>query len=269
MTTPPSCGRSARHWQSGASASSSLRADAAVDAAPPPPHSPDIFAMCERGAILDRLATACRRQARSSSTRPTRIRNTYRHRMIELFARHQVPAPASRDRRDRLRSQLPPCTCAWIKRYDFHATQADDVMYAASEDGLARSAATASPRAASPSSSRRTTCEGDLVKFYGVRTGAGRPCAELVPVVLPPRQRQSGHAFDRGAAARGRGVRRRGCARGRDFRRRRHHHGPTANPIIIDLNAWPSYRVVSRSGRASDRGLPGPTLPGGVRALVT
>ncbi|MGE5146130.1 MAG: hypothetical protein ACM3N5_05240, partial [Candidatus Eiseniibacteriota bacterium] len=54
----------------------------------------NIFVMCERGEILDRLDEATRRGAIVVNT-PEAIRNTYRHRMVEQFQRHGVPAPVS------------------------------------------------------------------------------------------------------------------------------------------------------------------------------
>src|SRR5262249_3877221 len=60
-----------------------VAADAGFDT-----HFANIFVMCERGAVLDRLIDA----EKSSSivvNSPDAIRNTYRHRMVELFARHQ------------------------------------------------------------------------------------------------------------------------------------------------------------------------------------
>ncbi len=89
--------------------------------------------MCERGPILDRLA-AMEKAGSIVVNSPAAIRNTYRHRMVELFARHHVPAPVSwivaTDA-----NKPRPADCAWVKRYDFHATQTDDVLYAASEAG--------------------------------------------------------------------------------------------------------------------------------------
>ena len=95
--------------------------------------SANVFVMCERGTILDRLA-AMEKAGSIVVNSPAAIRNTYRHRMIELFARHRVPAPLSRIVATDA-SKPRPADCVWVKRYDFHATQPDDVMYVASETG--------------------------------------------------------------------------------------------------------------------------------------
>src|SRR5262245_34032977 len=53
--------------------------DAAFDT-----HFANIFAMCERGPVLDRLTDA-ERTGSIVINSPEAIRNTHRHRMIELF----------------------------------------------------------------------------------------------------------------------------------------------------------------------------------------
>ena len=57
----------------------------------------NIFVMCERGPILDRLRNA-EKTGSIAVNSPEAIRNTYRHRMVELLARHQISAPARRYR---------------------------------------------------------------------------------------------------------------------------------------------------------------------------
>lgn len=80
----------------------------------------NIFAMCERTEVLDRLA-AMERGGAIVVNPPAAIRNTYRHRMIELFARNHISAPISQV--VATDSNKPrPADCAWVKRYDFHAT---------------------------------------------------------------------------------------------------------------------------------------------------
>ena len=54
--------------------------------------------------------------------------------MVELFVQHNVSAPASQVVATDS-GGLPPGSGVWIKRYDFHATQPDDVMYTASGEG--------------------------------------------------------------------------------------------------------------------------------------
>src|SRR5262249_46545636 len=91
----------------------------------------NIFVMCERGPILDRLKSA-EKTGSIVVNSPDAIRNTYRHRMFELFARHGVAAPGSHV--VATGASNPPQKGVWIKRYDFHATEAQDVMYTVSEE---------------------------------------------------------------------------------------------------------------------------------------
>ena len=74
----------------------------------------------DRGAVLDRLRAA-EKTGSIVVNSPDAIRNTYRHRMVELFARHHVSAPASRIIASEASGPRPP-TEVWVKRYDFHAT---------------------------------------------------------------------------------------------------------------------------------------------------
>src|SRR3984957_1133582 len=105
-----------------------VAADAVVEA-----RGANLFVMCERGTVLDRLA-AMEKAGAIVVNAPAAIRNTYRHRMVELFARHRVSAPVSWAVATDA-NKPRPADCAWVKRYDFHATQTDDVLYAASEVG--------------------------------------------------------------------------------------------------------------------------------------
>ena len=209
---------------------------AAADAAFASPAA-NIFVMCERGEILDRLAEATQRGAIVVNT-PDAIRNTYRHRMVELFARHRVPAPVSQviatDGR-----KPPPAPCMWIKRYDFHATQSDDVMYTASVDGW-REALDRFAGRGIPFVVAQEHVPGDLIKFYGVAKPAGAPAGSAWFEWFYHRDKgMTGHAFDVGrlsevahAAAAALGV----DVFGGDAIIR-----PDGAPVIIDLNAWPSY----------------------------
>jgi hypothetical protein len=170
---------------------------------------------------------------------PAAIRNTYRHRMVELFTRHHVSAPMSwvvaAD------ANAPrPADCAWIKRYDFHATQRDDVMYAASETGWREALRRFADRGI-PFVVAQEHVAGDLIKFYGVRNRALAPDANWFQWFYHRDKGMLGHAFDpvhlskaafHAAAALGLEV-----------------FGGDAvikadgQSVIIDLNAWPSYAL--------------------------
>ena len=135
-------------------------------------HFANIFAMCERGVVLDRLRAA-EKTGSIIVNSPDAIRNTYRHRMVELFARHHVSAPASRIIASEASSPRPPSE-VWVKRYDFHATQACDVMYAASQKGW-QEALHRFARRGIPFVVAQEHVPGDLVKFYGLRDAIAAP----------------------------------------------------------------------------------------------
>jgi glutathione synthase/RimK-type ligase-like ATP-grasp enzyme len=189
-----------------------------------------IFAMCERGAILDRLEAANKTGSVVVNS-PTAIRNTYRHRMVELFAEKHVPAPVSHVIATDS-TKLTRSTDVWIKRYDFHATQADDVMYVASEMGLRQALAGFAARGI-PFVVAQEHVEGDLVKFYGVGQSG------WFEWFYHRDKGMTGFAFKterlsdvaRSAAA----------ALGVDIFGGDAIIRPDGEPIIIDLNAWPSY----------------------------
>lgn len=196
----------------------------------------NIFVMCERGAMLDRLKLAASRGATVINA-PDAIGGTYRHRMIELFAAAGVGAPKSLVVATDAQTPLP-APKVWIKRYDFHATQPNDVAPASSEaewtEGLQSFAKRGMPFVVV-----QEHVEGDLVKFYGVAGGgaegawfdwfyhrgqtlAGNP---LDPVRLK-------EAALKGAAAVGLEI------FGGDA-----IVTSSGDMKIIDINAWPSFAL--------------------------
>ena len=200
--------------------------------------SANLFVMCERSAVLDRLAAMEKRGAIVVNS-PSAIRNTYRHRMVELFARHRVAAPMSwivaADA-----NAAQPADCTWIKRYDFHATERDDVMYAASEAGWREALSRFAERGV-PFVVAQEHVEGDLIKFYGVRNGAGTRDAGWFQWFYHRDKGMLGHAFDPArlseaalGAAQALGLE----IFGGDAVIR-----PDGEPMIIDVNAWPSYAL--------------------------
>jgi glutathione synthase/RimK-type ligase-like ATP-grasp enzyme len=196
-----------------------------------------IFAMCEQGEILDRLKKAGQNGAVVVNS-PDAIRNTYRHRMVELFAQNHVLAPVSHVVATNA-VKLPLATGVWIKRYDFHATQSDDVMYVASETGFREALARFAERGI-PFVVAQEHVEGDLVKFYGVgRAGADAPGSDWFEWFYHRDKGMTGYPFK---VERLRQVARSAAAAlgvevfGGDAIIRR-----DGEPVIIDLNAWPSY----------------------------
>jgi hypothetical protein len=198
----------------------------------------NVFVMCERGTVLDRLA-AMEKAGSIVVNSPAAIRNTYRHRMVELFARRRVPAPRSwivaADA-----NKPRPADCAWVKRYDFHATQRDDVMYAASETGWREALRRFAGRGI-PFVVAQEHVAGDLIKFYGVKCGALPIDANWFQWFYHRDKGMLGHAFDpprlREAAF--------GAAAALDLEVFGGDAIIEANgaPTIIDLNAWPSFAL--------------------------
>jgi hypothetical protein len=196
----------------------------------------NIFVMCERGAILDRLKTAEKAGSIVVNSSDA-IRNTYRHRMVELFARHHISTPASQIVATDS-SKRRPAAGVWVKRYDFHATQSDDVIYTASEDGW-HDALHRFARRGIPFIVAQEHVAGDLVKFYGVRNGAAAMDANWFEWFYHRDKGMLGHSFEvsclrqvaLGAAA----------ALGLEIFGGDAIIQANGEPMIIDLNAWPSY----------------------------
>jgi hypothetical protein len=128
---------------------------------------PYLFVMCERIPIVERLAAWERLGARVVN-RPEGIRNTYRERTIERFARHDVPFPPSVLVPTAAAADSGPVrTPCWVKRGDVHATELGDVAFAADAPAVGASLARLSQRGIARAVLQEHVT-GDLVKFYGV-----------------------------------------------------------------------------------------------------
>jgi hypothetical protein len=196
----------------------------------------NIFVMCERGPILDRLRDA-EKTGSIIVNSPDAIRNTYRHRMVELFARHGVCTPASRIIASDANNPRPP-TAVWVKRYDFHATEPHDVMYAASEEGW-QEALHGFAKRGIPFVVAQEHVPGDLIKFYGVRNASTPVDSNWFEWFYHRDKGMLGHSFEV--------LRLRRAAFGAAAALGLEIFGGDAiiqadgEPVIIDLNAWPSY----------------------------
>lgn len=215
----------------------------------PPPF---LFVMCERIAVLDRIAQwealgAC-------VVNPTEgIRNTYRDRTATLFERNRVPFPksvlaetnASNASSLRSPSGSEDLSGLWIKRGDVHATEAADVV---------RAASTADARLALADFSRRGVARallqehvpGDLIKFYGVAAPAPEEVrspdeASWFEWFYHRDQVLSRHPFD--AARLEASARAAADALGLEVWGGDAIVGPGGDPVVIDLNAWPSFAL--------------------------
>jgi hypothetical protein len=195
----------------------------------------NIFVMCERGAVLDRLKTA-EREGSIVVNSSEAIRNTYRHRMIELFAQHHVPAPVSQIVASDA-SKPRPAAGVWIKRYDFHATQSCDVIYAASEDGWHEALDRFAKRGI-PFIIAQEHVAGDLVKFYGVRSSP-EVMANWFEWFYHRDKGMLGHSFE--ASRLRQAVFAAAAALGLEIFGGDAIIQPNGEPKIIDINAWPSF----------------------------
>jgi hypothetical protein len=196
----------------------------------------NIFAMCERGPILDRLKDA-EKTGSIVVNSPDAIRNTYRHCMIELLARHHVPAPASQIVATDA-SKPRPSTSVWIKRYDFHATEPRDVMYAASPEGW-REALHGFAGRGIPFVVAQEHVAGDLVKFYGVRNAMAPADAGWFEWFYHRDQGMLGHRFE--ASNLRRAAFDAAAALGLEIFGGDAIIQANGEPVIVDVNAWPSY----------------------------
>jgi hypothetical protein len=196
----------------------------------------NVFVMCERGPILDRLRNAEKMGAIIVNS-PDAIRNTYRHRTVELFARHGVSAPASQIVASNARKPPPP-RGVWVKRYDFHATEPHDVIYAASQEGW-REALHGFAKRGIPYVVAQEHVPGDLVKFYGVRDAMSPAEANWFEWFYHRDKGMLGYSFEAldlrraafGAAA----------ALGLEIFGGDAIIQANGEPVIVDINAWPSY----------------------------
>ena len=201
-------------------------------------HFANIFVMCECGPILDRLSNA-EKTGSIVVNSPDAIRNTYRHRMVELFARHKIPGPASHVVASNASSSRPQAA-VWIKRYDFNATEARDVMYAASEEGW-REALQGFAERGIPFVIAQEHVPGDLIKFYGVRNAVTPVEANWFEWFYHRDKGMLGYPFDVPALRRAAfGA---AAALGLEIFGGDAIIQANGDPAIIDINAWPSYAL--------------------------
>ncbi len=213
------------------------------DELPEAPDAPEVppflFVMCERAAVVERLAAWERRGARIVN-QPGGIRNTDRERTIALFQARGVSFPhsAAVDTASPAGAFRGPC---WIKRGDVHATQEGDVSFADSAAGLAERLSILERRGI-PRAVVQDHVAGDLIKFYGVSGLSGDDAAPSWFQWFYHRDQElAGHAFD--AAALAAAAARAASALGLDVYGGDAIVSPSGTISIIDLNAWPSFAL--------------------------
>jgi hypothetical protein len=201
-------------------------------------HFANVFAMCERSAVLQRLSAA-EKTGSIVVNSPEAIRNTYRHRMVELFAKHSVPSPMSQVVATNTGVPRPP-TAVWVKRHDFHATEPSDIMYAASGQGW-KEALDRFARRGIPFVIAQQHVPGDLIKFYGIRNDLQPDNNSWFEWFYHRDKGMLGHAFE--VACLQRAALGAAAALGLEVFGGDAIIQASGEPIIIDINAWPSFAL--------------------------
>jgi hypothetical protein len=198
-----------------------------------------VFLMCEQLAALDRLHALEARGVPLVNS-PRAVLNTYRERMVALFGEANVPF---------IESRVVPTDAphdagsdpVWVKRADVHNTQAGDVTFASTREGVSEALAALAARGI-----RRAVIqpnvEGDLLKFYGIGAGArsdGGPA--WFRWFYHKDQRVAGHPF--GPVVLARAVRRAALALGLDVYGGDAIVTQAGQLVLLDVNAWPSFAL--------------------------
>ncbi len=220
-----------------------LRTPEELDGVPDAAAPPNLFVMCERVPIVERLSL-WEAAGATIVNAPSGIRNTDRDRTITLFRRGRVPFPlsvlAATGPKDPWPGVLPPFP-AWVKRADVHATQDGDVTFAESYAALTRAFAAFAER-----DIRRAVVQehvpGDLIKFYGIGRPAGSSGAPpWFRAFYHKGQKLQGHPWDENVLSRT--VFGAAELLGLDVFGGDAIAGPGGRLVIIDLNAWPSFAL--------------------------
>ena len=216
------------------------------------PPAPSLVVMCERLPILDRLARWEARGARVVNP-SAGVRNTYRDRTAALFAASGVPFPASRlvststdDASPVSPSGSRDLAGLWIKRGDVHATEAGDVVRAESTEAALAALADFRRRGVLRALLQEHVA-GDLIKFYGVDSGEDE--GGWFEWFYHRDQVLARHPFD--AAVLEAGARKAAASLGLEVWGGDAIVGADGAPVVIDLNAWPSFALYrDRAARA-------------------
>ena len=210
-----------------------LKAPEELGAGDTPPDG--VFLMCERMEALRVLLGWQERGVRQVNA-PLAVLNTYRERMIAQLREANVPFIESRIVSTG-GGETGVRAAVWVKRPDVHNTQDGDVVFADGERAVGAALAGLAARGMT-TAVLQPHVPGDLIKFYGVhQVGAVAP--SWFAWFYHRDQTLAGHAFDEtvlrksaAAAASALGVE----VFGGDA-----IVGPDGRPMIIDLNAWPSF----------------------------
>ena len=198
-----------------------------------------VFLMCERREALD-LLRGYEAEGVVHVNGTLGVLNTYRDRMIARFAEAGVRFVESR-----LVSTAAPAPPGaervWVKRADVHNTQEGDVVFAASPGDCAAALAALRARGIARAVLQPHVA-GDLVKFYGVGRAAGPDGGpSWFRWFYHREQTLAGHAFDE--AGLGRLAHRAAAALGLEVYGGDAIVPPSGAPLLLDLNAWPSFAL--------------------------
>lgn len=209
-----------------------VRVISAVGPLPDDPGADVVFTMAQGPAALAVMRQWQARGVRVINT-PDAITSCHRHRMIAALTRAGVPQPPSVLVQTRSAQALPEWIGdgAWIKRGDVHATQADDVVYAARAADVSAALANFDRRGITAATIQRHA-HGPVIKFYAVRTTffACFPAPESTFDLSPDAVAAMRALAEHGAVALGLEIFGGDCVQ-----------QPTGEPLLIDLNDWPSY----------------------------
>jgi hypothetical protein len=198
-----------------------------------------VLLMGERVALLQTLQGWEARGTQVVNT-PRAVLNTYRDRMLALWAEAGVPVPESRlvGTADAIGPVSGP---VWIKRGDVHNTQEGDVVFAPTAETVTAALAGLGGRGISRAVIQ-AHFPGDLVKFYGVGTLPRRDgAAPWFRWFYHKDQRLAGYPFDEARL----------MQIARDAARALELEIFGGDAIVqaggalrlIDLNAWPSFAL--------------------------
>jgi hypothetical protein len=202
---------------------------------------PFLFVMCMRDAVVRRLA-AWERQGIWIVNRPEAIRNTDRHRTIARIFGDGIPFPESVVVSTAVSAGEStisfPC---WVKRGDFHSTQADDVSFAPGPQELAGRLSALASRGIDRAIVQKHV-PGDLIKFYGVVGTEGNWSAlSWFQWFYHRDQKLANHPFD--ADALKTAVSSAAAALGLEVFGGDAIATADGQTLLIDLNAWPSFAL--------------------------